>query len=176
MTLTVPGAVDGVDHPEVMLYMQSYAEHEPPLMPRNPMWRPDTAGGAKAIKWLTERYVIGRKFGLANHVLYTLARLCDNGSQIRAMWPVVMHLTDGPAQNQRLQTWTERFSQFKPLRHAPALSPHLKQAIRDTSAVLTSAKLIDPDYEPEMHTHVCISTTGVLPTFFYAAGTTLARL
>ena len=141
--LAVPAVIDGDNDVKVLLCMRTHAEKQPPLMPRNPQWQPGQAGH-KVIAWLTKRYEIGRRFGAARHVLYMLNRECDNGHQMRDMWPAVMHLC-GSGMSDRMDRWMEKYSAYKPCKHTPAVSREMKIAIQDSSALLTSMALIGED-------------------------------
>lgn len=143
MHLIVPADVDGMPYQSVQLYMHTHAEQEPPLMPRDPQWQPGQAG-PKVIEWLDKRYKLGRRFGTARHVLYTLARECETGHQLRYMWPAVLNLCHAGG-GDKMEKWMERFAAYKPCRHTPAVSREFKLAIQDSSALLTSCALIGHD-------------------------------
>ena len=146
MSLCVPWTIDGETNITCVLQMRTYGEKEPPLRPRVPMWQPNKSGGAKVIEWLTKRLELGRRFGLAHHVLHTLNDACDTGAQMRYLWPPVMHLTKLRNINnncdQRTKRWAEKYAGYKPQRYCPAVTPAMKAAIQDTSALLTSAVLM----------------------------------
>lgn len=143
MKLAVPAVIDGDNDVKVLLCMRTHAEKQPPLMPRDPQWQSGQAGH-KVIAWLTKRFEIGRRFGAARHVLYTLNHECDNGHQMRYMWPAVLHLCrDG--MSDRMDRWIEKYSAYKPCKHTPAISREMKTAIQDSSALLTSMALIGED-------------------------------
>jgi hypothetical protein len=143
MELIVPAEIDGFMRPYVALKMRTHAERIPPLMPRDPQWQPGQAG-TKVIEWMTRRFEIGRRFGTARYVLRTLNKVCDNGHQLRYMWPVVLHLCKS-GKDDRMDKWMEKFTPYKPCRHAPAVSREMKLAIQDTAALLTTTMLIGED-------------------------------
>ncbi len=143
MAVQIPAVIDGEASPTVQLLMRTHAEKEPPLRPRNPEWQVGHSGH-KVIEWLTKRFEIGRRFGTAKFVLQQLNNRCDTGAQLRYMLPVVMHLCK-PNVNPRMDRWAAKFAAYKPCRFTPAVSPELKKAIQDTSALLTSLALIGDD-------------------------------
>lgn len=149
--LQCPAYADGEAGVQVVLYMRTHGQKTPPLRPRTPFWQvPKDAGphshaaGEKVIAWMTKRLEIGRRFGLARHVLRTLNAACDSGTQLRYMFPAVMHLTAG-RNDERTVKWATKYGEYKACRHTPAVSPQLKRAIQDSSALLTSAVLLGDD-------------------------------
>lgn len=157
MDLIVPAEIDGVEagYAKVLLYMRTHAEVTPPLMPRYPEWQPKQAGH-KVIQWLTKRFEIGRRFGTVAHVLHQLNMACDTGHQMRYMFPAVLHLCKGGV-NPRMDRWMEKFTAYKACKHTPAVSPELKRAIQDASALLTSMALIGEDIPSQPDGPVLIS-------------------
>lgn len=143
MYITAPGTIDGETAVPVQLHMRTHAQKEPPLRPRHPEWQPSVPG-EKVIAWMQKRLELGRRFGTASYVLSTLNRECDTGTQLRYMLPAVLNLCKA-GMNDRMDRWAEKFSAYKSCRHTPAVSPHLKRAIQDTSALLTSCTLIGDD-------------------------------
>lgn len=177
LKVDVPAIVDG-SHVSVDFFMRTHAQKEPPLRPRTPYWQLPTEPGAmhageKVIAWVTKRLELGRRFGLAHWVLHKLAADCDTGTQVRYLWPVVMHLCSGAAHDTRLATWAEKYAVYKPVRYAPQVSPQLKRAIQDSSALLTTAVLMGDDAVPLEHGEVKIDIWN-LPSFNYD-GITLTR-
>jgi hypothetical protein len=167
VNIQVPDIVDGEHNVGVALYMRTHAQKTPPLRPRNPWWQLPAPGvieaGDKVIAWCTKRLEIGRRFGTANYVLQQLNNTCENGTQLRFMLPVVMHLCK-PGMSPRMDKWVEKYAAFKACRHTPAVSPQLKKAIQDTSALLTSCALIGDDVPERASGEVDIDISG-LPTF-----------
>lgn len=174
MRLHIPATVDGETHLEVHLQMRTHGQKEPPLRPRTPQWTPGLAAGDKVIAYTEQRLVLGRRFGLAYYVLNELDRLCDSGSQMRYLWPVCMHLVKGALDDSRTGKWAEKFAHFKACRSTPAISPQLKQAIQDTSALLTSAVLMGEDVHMPAAGEVDIHLED-MPSFNYD-GTMRRRL
>jgi hypothetical protein len=149
----IPAFIDGEGHVKVDLLMRTHAQKEPPLRPRTPFWQVGLGGqdctiaGEKVIAWTTKRLELGRRFGIARWTLYELAKMCDTGTQMRYLWPVVMHLCH-PRHSPRMDAWADKHAMYKPVRYAPAVSPLLKKAIQDSSALLTSAVLMGENIEP----------------------------
>ena len=166
MELDVPWTCDGEINAKAMLYMRTHQGKIPPLRPRDPQWQPGYACGAKVIEWLEKRLIIGRRFGLAYKVLSELSGLCDTGAQIRYLWPVVMHLTKGTT-NERTMKWAERNSAYKAQRHVPAIGAGLREAIRDSSALLTSCALIGEDLPEPVRGPVAIDIWKLPPFDFH---------
>jgi hypothetical protein len=161
MEVSVPAAIDGVEagYVKVLLFMRTHEEKRPPLKPRYPEWQPGQAG-PKVIEWLTKRYEIGRRFGTVRHVLHRLNMDCDNGHQLRYIFPAVLHLCKAGA-HPRMDRWMEKFAAYKPCKHTPALSPELKRAVQDSSALLTSMALIGEDVPTQLDGAVCIAPSGM---------------
>jgi hypothetical protein len=177
MQLEVPALVDGATTAQVMLQMRTHAQKPPPLTPRTPWWQFQTdenhAAGDKVISWLTKRYEIGRRFGTALFVLHELNKMCENGHQLRYMWPVVMHLCKDGVEP-KMDKWKEKHGAYKPCRFTPAVSPLLKQAIQDSAALLTSAALMGEDVPRQLPGYVTISEIYMLS--FKIGDRTVARL
>ena len=172
VTLKVPAVVDGVPSPQVMLFMRTHGEMTPPLRPRHPQWQPGQAG-LKVIEWLAKRYEIGRRFGTAGYALHRLNMACETGYQLRYMFPAALHLCkDGV--NPRMDRWMEKFAAYKPCRYAPAVSPELKKAIQDSSALLTSMALIGDDILQPDAGPVCISEVDM--SAFMIGGDVVSRM
>ena len=163
MELYIPGKLDGETGVRVMLMMRTHAQKEPPLRPRNPDWQVGASGDA-VIAWVTKRLEIGRRFGAAHYVLNELNERCDIGTQLRYMLPAVMHLCK-PGQNPRMDRWADKFAAYKPCKFAPTVSPELKNAIQDTSALLTSCALIGDGVPERLLGEVDISVGWNLPSF-----------
>jgi hypothetical protein len=89
------------------------------------------------------------------------------------MFPAVMHLCR-PGVETRMDKWMEKFAAYKPCRHVPAVSPHLKQAIQDAGALLTSAVLLGDDVPKVDHEFVSICEASMPP--FSLDGVTVARM
>jgi len=171
MWLHVPAVVDGESHLRVNLHMRTHAQKEPPLRPRAPYWQLPTepgamAAGEKVIAWATKRLELGRRFGIAQHVLYKLAVDCGTGTEIRYLWPAVMYLCSNCDPENRVGKWAEKHAAYKPVRYAPQVSPQLKRMIQDSSALLTSAVLIGEDAQPLEHGEVEISIWDLPPFQF----------
>jgi hypothetical protein len=164
----IPATIDGETGVKVEMVMRTHEYKVPPLRPRAPFWQIATTSteveaGEKVIAWVNKRLELGRRFGLARWTLYELAQLCDTGTQIRYLWPVVMHLCV-PNHSPRMDAWVEKHAAYKPVRHAPVVSPQLKKAIQDSSALLTSAVLVGEDVEPILPGEVQIDIWN-LPSF-----------
>lgn len=147
MAVTVPHIVDGEPDPRVMLKMCTHGDKEPPLRPRNPSWQhllSTQKASDKVIQWVAKRLELGRRFGTVDYVLQQLNSICDNGTQLRYMFPPVLHLIRQGV-NPRADRWAAKHAEYKPCRHTPAVSPQLKRAIQDASALLTSAVLMGSD-------------------------------
>lgn len=166
MTMDIPALVDDSTSAKVMLQMRTHAQKLPPLMPRTPWWQFDTkenqVAGEKVIAWMTRRYEIGRRFGTAQFVLRELNRMCENGHQLRYMWPSVLHLCKDGVET-KMGRWLEKHSAYKPCRFTPHVSPLLKQAIQDSAALLTSVALMGEDVPEPMLGYVCITEYDMTP-------------
>ena len=104
----------------------------------------------RVVEWLENRYEVGRKFGMAKHVLFELNRLCTHGSQLTYLMPTVSHLCVR-GKSSRMDTWLDRFGAYKPVKNAPALSLPLRKATGDAAALLTTLSLLGDDIpEPEV--------------------------
>lgn len=143
MTVRVPVGIDGELNPEVQLMMRTHAEKSPPLIPRAPQWQRGY-DGRRVILWLQKRFELGRRFGTARHVLRTLNHACETGAQLRYMFPAVLQLCEA-GRNPRMDRWMTKHATYRPCKFTPAVSPELKRAIQDSSALLTSAMLIGED-------------------------------
>jgi hypothetical protein len=169
MLLNIPAEVDGETGQQVFLMMRIPPEIEPPLCPRDPQWQPQQTG-EKVIEYLSARYALGRKFGLVRHVLYELNRICDNGTQVRNILPGVLHLcelTDNLNFPEKVEAWAAKHAAFKPCKTLPALTPALKAAVREASAVLAVASLLGSDVPEECMGQVVIMTYGNAPQFSF---------
>ena len=149
MQLEIPAKVDGESYCSVHVQMRTHAQKEPPLRPRTPFWQLPTEeaayrAGEKIIAYAQRRLELGRRFGTAHYVLYTLNEACDTGAQLRYMMPAVLNLCK-PGLDLRMDRWAAKFSAYKACRHTPAVSPQLKSAIQDAGALLTSCMLIGDD-------------------------------
>ncbi len=177
ITVQSPAVIDGAQSPEVMLYMRTHQQKSPPLRPRNPWWQLPTSenipAGDKVIEWLTKRYEIGRRFGTVQKVLFTLSQFCDTGHQLRYMFPAVLHLCKA-GRDPKMDRWMEKFSAYKPCKHTPAVSPELKKAIQDSSALLTSMALIGDDVPERTEGFVSIAPYNL--QHFKLDGMTTARM
>ena len=153
MELTVPAVVDGSPlEPEITFTLTSHAYKDPPLVPSHPSWQADAPREVadRVVSWLLNRYEVGRKFGMAKHVLFELNRLCTHGSQLTYLMPTVSHLCKR-GQSTRMDTWLDRFGAYKPVKNAPALSLPLRKATGDAAALLTTLSLLGDDIpEPEV--------------------------
>lgn len=175
VTVTVPANIDGVDRPQAMLYMRTHDQKAPPLRPRNAYWQYREAdAGKKVIDWMLKRYEIGRRFGTVQHVLHMLNKGCENGHQLRYMFPTVLHLCKA-GRDPRMDKWMEKFAAYKACKHTPAVSPELKRAIQDSSALLTSAALLGEDVPIPLEAYVAISPASNLQCF-KIDGHTVARM
>lgn len=168
MMLMVPGTIDGEVSCAVQLFMRTHGQKEPPLRPRTPFWqtpvdRAMSVAGEKIIAWLTKRFELGRRFGTALHVLNQLDSICESGTQMRYLFPAVLQLCT-VGKNIRMDRWMEKHAVYKPVRYAPVVSPQLKGAIQDASAVLTSAVLMGDDVQGIEQGEVLIHS-GLLPSF-----------
>jgi hypothetical protein len=173
MQVMIPATLDDEYHPGVYLQMRTHAQKEPPLRPRLPMWQPGQPAGDKVIQWTAARLVLGRRFGLAKHVLHELNDMCENGAQMRFIWPVCMHLVQGRPGG-RVETWAEKHAAFKPCRFLPQISPRLKKAIQDSAALLTSAVLVGDDQPEVTHGEVGICLHEI--PWFDHGGTKVFRM
>lgn len=153
MKVAVPAFVDGCPSmPEVTLTLTTGNYKDLPLAPRNPMWQVGAPREVvdRVVEWLENRYEVGRKFGMAKHVLFELNRLCTHGSQLTYLMPTVSHLCVR-GKSSRMDTWLDRFGAYKPVKNAPALSLPLRKATGDAAALLTTLSLLGDDIpEPEV--------------------------
>lgn len=151
--VTVPAHVDGSPlEPEITFTLTSHAYKDPPLVPSHPSWQADAPREVadRVVSWLLNRYEVGRKFGMAKHVLLELNHLCTHGSQLTYLMPTVSHLCKR-GQSTRMDTWLDRFGAYKPVKNAPALSLPLRKATGDAAALLTTLSLLGDDIpEPEV--------------------------
>ena len=153
MEVTVPAFVDECPSmPEVTFTLTTGNYKDPPLAPKNPMWQ---AGAPRevvdrVVSWVFNRYDVGRRFGMAKHVLFELNRLCTHGSQLTYLMPTVSHLCVR-GKSPRMDAWLDRFGAYKPVKNAPALSLPLRKATGDAAALLTTLSLLGDDIpEPEV--------------------------
>ncbi len=138
----VPGPFLAADEQDVYITMRTHEGIDPPLRPRAPVWNANTVGAQKVREWTAKRLELGKRFGVASYALTTLYYACDNGAQVRYLWPVCMHLVNGAEPGTRPALWGEKFAPYTRQRHLPVISTPLKKAIQDSSALLTSAVLI----------------------------------
>ncbi len=162
--LRVPDTTDAGARAEVFLMMRTHGGKQPPLVPRYPYWQPGASGGEKVIAWLRKRMEIGRRFGIARYALRNLNVLCDNGHQLRYMFPAVLHLCKA-GMDDKLDRWMTKHAAFKTCPHTPALSPELRKGVQDASALLTTVALMDPDMPAPLVGEVDITESGVMPPF-----------
>jgi hypothetical protein len=142
ITVNVPYYIDGVSNPEVLLYMRTHEGVEPPLRPRVAKWhgkQPDIE--QKVIAWVEQRLIHGRLCRTTKYVLGELQKLCDNGHQIRYLWPAIMHLTVG-TDNDHTRRWVSKYGAYRAVKNAPAIPPELRKAMQDTATWLTQAALL----------------------------------
>jgi len=153
MKAIVPVLVDECPFlPEVTFTLTTGNYKDPPLAPRNPMWQADAPRESveRVVEWLENRYAVGRRFGMAKHVLLELNHLCTHGSQLTYLMPTVSHLCVR-GKSSRMDTWLDRFGAYKPVKNAPALSLPLRKATGDAAALLTTLSLLGDDIpEPEV--------------------------
>lgn len=162
MYVDVPAMLDGCSFPQVALMMRTHEQKIPPLRPRAPLWRGTDHG--KVTTWLEQRLVIGRRFGTTRHVLNWLRNNCDTGHQVRYMFPAVMHLCGNVHKYERLDRWVDKFGAYRACKHTPAVTPKMKAAIQDASALLTACALMGDDVVREMPGFVSISH-HIMPQF-----------
>lgn len=155
MTLEAPVFVDGEGAAGVSFRMRTHNFKRPPLRPVHLNWQlprhPERAELAERVTdWLYNRYVVGRKFGMAKYVLRELNKVCTHGSQLTYLMPTISHLCRRGL-SPRMDTWLDRFGAFKAIKNAPALSLPLRKATGDAAALLTSLALLGDDIpEPEL--------------------------
>lgn len=174
MEVDVPATIDGEKGQKVQLKMRTHAQKEPPLRPRAPEWQAGKKGQV-VIDWMISRYELGRKFGLCNYVLAELSARCEQGAQVRYLWPCVVHLCDTTNDDYKadqVQRWHEKHAAFKVCRYLPELSPGLRRAIKETSGTITAAVLIGKDIEQPLPGEVEIFT-NYMPSFDYEEVTVL---
>lgn len=175
MTVTVPALVDECPfEPKVTLTMATHNYKDAPIAPSHPSWQVDAPREVsdRVVSWLSNRYEIGRRFGMAAYVLRELNRLCSHGSQLTYLMPTVSHLCKR-GQLPRMDTWLDRFGAYKPVKNAPALSLPLRKATGDAAALLTTLSLLGDDIpEPEVGE---VAIKGSMPRFKFE-GEHLQRL
>lgn len=153
--LEIPANIDGTNGAIVAFRTRTHAFKSPPLHPAHPVWQPASTPelaelGARVIDWMENRYIIGRRFGMAAYVLKELNHVCTHGSQLTYLMPTVSHLCRRGL-SQRMDTWLERFGAFKPVKNAPALTLAMRRATGDAAALLTSVAMLgDGIPEPEL--------------------------
>ena len=145
----VPAVADGESDFSVHLLMRTHAQRPPPLRPRMPYWQipvddEHAAIGERVIKWCDKRMELGRRFAMARFILNALNYKCDNGAQLRYMFPGVAHLCKLGV-SPRMDTWMQKFGAFKPVSSTPAISLGFRRALQDATALLTSGMLIGED-------------------------------
>jgi len=148
-TVDIPANVDGVAGVSASFRIHTHAYKTPPLRPKFPVWQlpansAQVALGERVIGWMENRYAVGRRFGMAKHVLKELNKLCTHGSQLTYLMPTISHLCK-PGKTTRMDVWLQRFGAFKPVKNAPALSLPLRKATGDAAALLTTVALLGDD-------------------------------
>lgn len=170
MKVTVPAFVGECSSmPEVTFTLAPCHYKDPPIAPAHPSWQGDAPREVadRVVSWIFNRYDVGRRFGMAKHVLFELNRLCTHGSQLTYLMPTVSHLCVR-GKSSRMDTWLDRFGAYKPVKNAPALSLALRKATGDAAALLTTLSLLGDDIpEPEVG-EVAIKVT--VPRFTFEGG------
>jgi hypothetical protein len=173
MRVRVPGPFMGVRpaapriNQSVYLHMRTHAGKNPPLRPLTPTWQgADKPGADKLIAWIDKQLALSLRFAVANHVLDFLYHNCDSGSQVRYLWPVCMHLVSGCEEGSREDVWAKKFAEYKPQKHLPVVPPATRMAIRDSSALITSAVRIGEEGTTVTSEEVSAALTS-LPTVDY---------
>lgn len=169
MKVALPAHVDCAPSEPEITFTLSVHYKDPPLAPKNPVWQADAPRDLvdRVVDWAFNRYEVGRKFGMAKHVLLELNRLCTHGSQLTYLMPTVSHLCVR-GKSSRMDTWLDRFGTYKPVKNAPALSLALRKATGDAAALLTTLSLLGDDIpEPEVG-EVAIKVT--VPRFTFEGG------
>ena len=163
--IVVPTTLDGTKVPSVHLYMRTHKGVAPPLKPRDPQWNKEAPGATKIMDWMTRRMTYGRLAAMSEYVLNLLAQKCDTGAQVRFLWPAVLQLCQplqyNPDLSERIAAWSERNSEFKPVRTAPALTSAFRQALQETSEYLTSAALLGKDTQSPPRCEVDIALHSI---------------
>lgn len=143
VSLSVPCTADGVQHPSVCVYMHAHNGEEPPLTPRLPVWRHNAHSHikTKVIDWLNSELHNSRMAATTKFVIDWLAENCDNGTQVRYLWPAIVHTFDG-IDDERARKWLDANSAYKPARTVPAVPPYVRKAMQETSTWVTQSILL----------------------------------
>jgi hypothetical protein len=142
MTITIPHEIDGVSHPKFDLMMRTHEGREPPLRPRGPAWLScDPAIHNKVIAWATHSLVVNRQAATVKWVVEHLQEICDTGHQIRYLWPAVLHLCAGSA-NEDVHKWVDKYGQRIAPRSMPKITPQVRKILGDTSEWCAQAVLL----------------------------------
>lgn len=161
MPLTTPYTLDGAVRAPVLINMNVCRGKTPPLVPRAPEWQNDAPEEAKekVRVWLEKRLELGRQFGLAKHLLRRLMKDFPSGASVRYVWPSILLLArNAPVEatdnedcrkqvkfSELCDAWATKYSEFKAVPH-PKLSVEFRNALRETSALLTAASMLTDDH------------------------------
>lgn len=151
-SVTLPFVLDGVTKPEVHLKMRTHEGHEPPLIPRLPLFNVDAIPEhrVKLITAHVERRLYDlRMCATIREILSWLSENCDNGHQVRYLYPAVMHLYQRGV-DVHADKWAEKYGAFKAARFTPSVSTEMRKAMIETSTWLTQASMLTDVKGPEL--------------------------
>ena len=115
---------------------------KPPLMPRGDRIL-DTAPQPlldKLATWANREVEVARVFKKATNLFQWLNSNRATKDQIRCVWPVVVTLC---TVNESTAELADRIREFKPQRSLPNIPLEVRQAVKDTTGLLTSASMIE---------------------------------
>ena len=143
MEVYVPYVLDGIERPQIDLRMVTFEGREPPLMPRNPEWQPCALTiQRKVTDWYDHYLRIGRMCATVRWVVDHLNEICDNGHQIRARWPAVLHLA-AKSGDEKVEKWIEKYGVRVATRSMPSITRELRQILTETSEWCAQGVLLE---------------------------------
>lgn len=156
MVVQIPHVLDGVANPEFCLMMRTHEGQEPPLQPRAPVWRScDPAIQQKVIGWATWYLKQTRMTRTVQWLVDWLFENCDNGHQIRFLWPAILHLT-AKSDNSDVEAWVKKYGLRVVPRNMPRITPEIRRILTETSEWCAQCVLIE-DVKKAAHQQTTIS-------------------
>lgn len=172
MKVNAPYVLDGVHHPQVDLRFVTYQGKEPPLRPKHPEWQPcDPAIQQKVTRWYEHYLKHSRMVSTVKWLVEHLNEICDNGHQIRCLWPAVLHLA-AKSEDEKVQKWIEKYGVRVSPRSMPRITPELRKILGDTSEWCAQGVLLEDIKIAEMKE--CTISWGRSEPFLLDIGTARA--
>jgi len=174
MKVHAPYMLDGVERPQIDLRMVTFEGKEPPLMPKTPTWQPcDLAIQKKVTDWYEHFLYTGRMVSTVKWLVGHLNDICDNGHQVRCLWPAILHLA-AKSEDEKVQKWVDKYGVRITTRTMPRITPKLRNILGDTTEWCAQGVLLEEIKKAEMGQ--CIISWGKPEPFRLDIGDKVVQL